>query len=504
MFLGTGSDVGKSIAVTAFCRIFRRRGYRVAPFKAQNISNNSYVTMEGGEIGRSQVAQAEAAGLIPSVHMNPVLLKPSGDQGSQIVLHGRSVGTTAGGDYNELRPRLKEAVKESYERLAREYDLILMEGAGSCCEMNLKESDFVNLPLARAFHVPCILVADIDRGGVFAQIIGSRLLMTRKERELLKGFLINKFRGYPELFSSGVDYIEKKTSRPVFGVIPFIYDIRIDSEDSVAVQEDRRLPRPVGSRSINIGVLRLPAISNFTDLEILDLEKDVVVNYLSSPKELSNAYDCLILPGTKNVMEDAVWLSRRGWKRAITGFAGAGKRVFGICGGYQLLGKIIKDPAGVESDREEVKGLDLLPVVTILKKDKVVRKVTGTCLTNNKRIKGYEIHMGESRILKDVGEPFLRIREQRGGSWPDGWSVNKGRVSGTYVHGILDSPGFRGDFLNCIRKAKGLKLRSSGRGKRSGFKWYDRLADHFEENCDVEKIIQTAFDGQKDVYIQTG
>ena len=491
MFLGTGSDVGKSIAATAFCRIFKRRGFRVAPFKAQNMSNNSYVTIEGGEIGRAQVAQAEAAGLIPSVHMNPILLKPSGKHGSQVVLQGKALGTMPAGDYYGLKVRLRKIIRESYNRLAREYDLIVMEGAGSCCEMNLKKSDLVNLPLAGDLNVPCVLVADIDRGGVFAQVIGSYHLMTGMERELIKGFLINKFRGDAALFSSGIDYIEKRTLKPVFGVIPFFQDIHIDSEDSVALQEDKRSPRAIGPRSVNIGVLRLPAISNFTDFEVLDMEKDVVVNYLSSPAELSGDYDCFILPGSKNVIEDAVWMSHRGWKKAVRRFVKSGKRVLGICGGYQLLGKRIKDPSGVESDRKEVSGLDLLPVETILAEEKVVRKVSGTCLMNKKRIKGYEIHMGRTIILQEAGEPFLRIHGQgESGSRIDGWSLNRGQISGTYLHGILDSSGFRGEFLNSLRKTKGLKIRSSRQGRGSRFKQYDLLADHFEEHCDVEGIIQ--------------
>jgi len=490
MFLGTGSDVGKSIAATAFCSIFKRKGYSVAPFKAQNMSNNSYVTMEGGEIGRAQVVQAEACGLLPSIHMNPILLKPSSDQGSQVILQGKVFGQMEALDYHDYKPRLKKIVMESYERLARKHDLIVMEGAGSCCEMNLKQNDLVNFSMAKAVNAPCILVADIDRGGVFAQIIGTYHLMTPKERELTMGFLINKFRGDPRLFSSGIEYIEKKTGKPVLGLVPFYKDILIDSEDSVAVQEDKRSLGHVGPGTVNIGVVRLPSISNFTDLEILEREPDVVVNYLFQSRDFSEQYDCLILPGAKNVMEDAGWLARTGWKKVIAGFAGSGGRVFGICGGYQLLGARIKDPLGVESKQKEVKGLNLLPIETILEDQKVVRRVTGVCLTNNKRVRGYEIHMGRSVALKGNGEPFLRIKqpgEKR--SWDEGWSINDGQVAGTYVHGILDQPGFRGEFLNSLRKTKGLKKRSPMQGRMSRFHQYNRLADHFEKYCDVEKIL---------------
>ncbi|MBW1799514.1 MAG: cobyric acid synthase, partial [Deltaproteobacteria bacterium] len=275
MFLGTGSDVGKSIAATAFCRILKRRGYRVAPFKAQNMSNNSFVTLEGGEIGRAQVVQAEASGVLPSVHMNPILLKPSSAQGSQVILQGKVFGQMGAMTYHEIKPRLKRAVTASYLRLAEDYDVIVMEGAGSCCEMNLKKNDLVNFPMALDVGASCILVADIDRGGVFAQLIGSVHLMTRKEKSLTRGFLINKFRGDPALFQSGITYIEEKTRKPVFGLVPFFTHIMIDQEDSVVVQEDRKQSQPIGRHTVNVAVLKLPAISNFTDLEIMAREPDV-------------------------------------------------------------------------------------------------------------------------------------------------------------------------------------------------------------------------------------
>ncbi len=489
MFLGTGSDVGKSIATAAFCRIFKRRGFRVAPFKAQNMSNNSYVTVEGGEIGRAQVTQAEAAGLLPSVHMNPVLLKPSTETGAQVVLQGRVFGQMNAQTYHDFKPKLKRVVMESFERLAQAYDLIVMEGAGSCCEMNLKKNDLVNFPMAKAVNASCILVADIDRGGVFAQIIGTYQLMSKKEKEMTVGFIINKFRGDPKLFSSGIDYIEKKTGKPVLGLVPFYSDIRIDSEDSVSIQHDKAEFHPPDKNRVNIAVLRLPAISNFTDMEILAGEKDIVLNYLSRPEELTTAYDCLIIPGTKNVMEDAAWISRNGWKKAVQAFS-AQKRVLGICGGYQLLGEKIYDPHGVESARKEIKGLGLLPVETTLEGKKIVRKVEGVCLLNNSPLEGYEIHMGRTRILRKAGTHFVRIHESgKKESWRDGWASPDGRIAGTYVHGILDRAGFRSGFLNIMRRSKGLKERKAKQGKTSRSRQYDLLADHFEKHCDVEKIM---------------
>ena len=489
MFLGTGSDVGKSVAVTAFCRIFKKRGLRVAPFKAQNMSNNSYVTLEGGEIGRAQAVQAEAAGLLPSVHMNPVLLKPSSELGSQIVLQGKVFDRMEAATYHDFKPKLKKAVMESYSRLEKEFDLIVMEGAGSCCEMNLKENDLVNLAMAEAVNAPCILVADIDRGGVFAQIIGTYNLMSRKEKKLVIGFLINKFRGDPALFKSGIEYIEKETGKPVLGLVPWFHDIYIDQEDSVVLQDDRMRVKSIDSKAVNIAVLRLPCVSNFTDMEIVSREKDVILNYLSRPGDLSDGYDCLIIPGTKNVMEDAAWIPRTGWKKAIKQFA-ENKTVLGICGGYQIMGRRILDPYGVESSNKVVNSLGLLPVETLLEEEKTVRKVSGTCTLNGRHVTGYEIHMGQTSVIGTQGEHYLDVREPgKKKMWEDGWAIEKGRIAGTYIHGIFDDPSFRGDFLNCLRRRKGIKEKKPMGRKSSKSYQYDRLADHFERYCDVKKII---------------
>lgn len=490
MFLGTGSDVGKSITATAFCRIFKRKGFNVAPFKAQNMSNNSYVTIEGGEIGRAQVAQAEAAGVLPSIHMNPILLKPSTTLGAQIILQGKVFSQMEAAKYHAFKPRLREAVMESYNILAAQYDMVVMEGAGSCCEMNLKKNDLVNFPMAKAVGAPCILIADIDRGGVFAQLIGTYDLMSAKEKEMTIGFIINKFRGDPDLFTDGIKYIEKKTKKTVLGLVPFYHDIHIDSEDSVAVQFDKLPMKTVGKKTVNIAVIRLPAISNFTDLEILNMEKDVVVNYISNKNDLTDDYDCLIIPGTKNVMEDAAWLSRRGWKKRIREFADKGKSILGICGGYQLLGKKIQDPLGVESTRKEISGLNLLPVITTLEADKIVRKVSGRSLRDNKIVKGYEIHMGQTRIINSKGMPFFKLKEEnKNETWVDGCYVEGQNVAGSYVHGILDSPGFRGNFLNSLRRGKEIKEKRPGKSRVTRFHEYNRLADHFEKYCDVEHIL---------------
>ncbi len=489
MVLGTGSDVGKSLVVTAICRILKNMGIRVVPFKAQNMSNNSYVTVEGGEIGRAQVVQAEAAGLLPSVHMNPVLLKPSTSKGSQVIVQGKVFGNLEADKYHHLKPILKEAVMDSLNRLSKEYDVIIMEGAGSCCEMNIKEHDIVNFPLAKEVGASCIIVGDIEKGGIFAQLIGTYHLMDNEEKRLTKGFLINKFRGDPSLFDSGIEYLERYTSIPVLGVIPYIDNIHIDPEDSVVIQKHRINVVSPRSDAINIGVVRLPAISNFTDMEILLQERDVILNYLFRPDELTGMYDCLIIPGTKNVMEDCLWMKKTGWDKKIKEYIKDGGMVFGICGGYQLLGVRIRDPYGVESDKKEVKGLGLLSIETILSREKVVREVKGRCLINNRKIKGYEIHMGESRPIRDRGMPYLKLFF-KGQSWKDGWISEDKKIMGTYVHGIMDSAGFREDFLNRIRKKKGLKPKRARRISSFRSKEYDRLASYFERHCNTKEIIK--------------
>ncbi len=493
MFLGTGSDVGKSIVVTAFCRIFKRRGFKVAPFKAQNMSNNSYVTLEGGEIGRAQVVQAEAAGLVPSVHMNPVLLKPSSKNSSQVVVHGKPLNVMSAKKYHIFKGVLKNSIITSFNILANDSDVILLEGAGSCCEVNLKSNDIANFEMAKSVGAKCIIVADIDRGGVFAQIIGTMELLEEEEKDLVIGFIINKFRGDPDLFKSGISFIEEKTNRPVLGLVPFFENISIDPEDSVVIQGDKRRVLPLREDSVNIAIVRLPAISNFTDFEALELEENVVVNYLSHPEELYLMYDLLILPGTKNVVEDSIWLEKTGWKKKINEFKEADKWIIGICGGYQLLGKGIKDPYGVESNIKEVAGLGLLPMHTVLAKEKIVRKVRGISLLNEKRIEGYEIHMGRTHLSPGITQsPFVQL-ESSEDVWFDGYLDIDKKIAGTYVHGIFDCYEFRSSFLNLIRKQKGLLPIDSQIKDLVQFKQkeYDKLADLFEAHCDVNRIISS-------------
>ncbi len=492
IFLGTGSDVGKSVVTTAFCRVLKRKGYSVAPFKAQNMSNNSYITLEGGEIGRAQVVQAEACGLEPGNDMNPVLLKPSSGVGAQVVVQGRVYAQMQAKDYQARKKHLARAVMESFHRLASAYDVVVLEGAGSCCEVNLRANDLVNFAMAKKAQAPCVLVADIDRGGVFAQIIGSMHLMTPSERKLTAGFIVNKFRGDIGLFRDGVDFIERKTARPVFGVLPYYRHIRIDPEDSVAVQADKRPVRDPRPDRLNVAVVHLPSISNFTDMEALEGEPDVLLNYLSSPSALS-PYDLLVIPGAKNTMEDAVWLAETGWKDAVRSYAESGGFVLGVCGGYQLLGRTVLDPLGVESSRREAPGLGLLPLATTMAGDKVLRRVEGVDLRNGLKVQGYEIHMGRTERSGEPAEaePFLELNlPQDRTSWQDGWRLENGRVMGTYLHGLLDAPQWRNEFLNRIRRGKGLPemaVAADGRGDR--FRQYDLLADHFEKHVDVGAIM---------------
>jgi len=439
MFLGTGSDVGKSVTATAFCRILKNRGYRVAPFKAQNMSNNSFVTLEGGEIGRAQVAQAEAAGLAPSIEMNPVLLKPVSDKGSQVVIQGRVHGNMQAKDYYAFKSEIRSKVMESYHKLEQEYEAIVMEGAGSCCEVNLREHDIVNFEMALSVGAPVVLVADIDRGGVFAQIIGSMEIISEQERDLVAGFIINKFRGDPDLFKTGIEYIEQRTGKPVFGVVPVFTDFRIDTEDSMSLDMSiaSRSRTDAGSDKIRIAVVRLPHISNFTDLEVLECEPEVVLTWLSEPRNLGE-YDVVILPGSKSTVNDMMWLHERGWVSPLKEFLDKGNGlVAGLCGGFQILGNEINDPSGIEGTTEKVEGLGLLDVSTEIEDIKVVRHSEGQDRLFGAKVCGYEIHMGQT-LLSHNSKPFLHLE-----TGPDGAINSAGNVFGTYLHGLFDSGAFR-------------------------------------------------------------
>src|SRR5215213_5384581 len=420
MVLGTASDAGKSLSVAALCRILRQDGFDVAPFKAQNMALNSFATREGHEIGRAQAVQAEAARVEPHVDMNPILLKPSSEVGSQIVLNGKVLGNYSGADYYRLRPQLLDAVSAAYRRLAAQHEVIVLEGAGSPVEMNLKDRDVVNMKMAEISDAVCLLVTDIDRGGVFASLVGTYALLEPHERARFCGFLVNKFRGDVSLFAPGIDYLEGRLSQPCLGVIPYLRDHGIDDEDSVSLERRAVRPPDGGEERLCVCVVALPYLSNFTDFTALENLAGVVVYYARRPEEARSA-DVLILPGSKNTISDLLWLRANGWEHAVRTHAAAGRPLAGICGGFQMLGREVRDPHRTEGDVESVPGLNLLNVTTVLAREKVTRQATARLLDRARFVddesdplfSGYEIHLGET-TLGDGVRPLFRL-ERLGG-----------------------------------------------------------------------------------------
>ncbi len=481
--LGTGSEVGKSIVTTALCRLFANRGVRVAPFKAQNMSNNSGVTPEGLEMGRAQIVQAEAARVPPHVNMNPVLLKPTSDIGSQVVLLGKVLENSTAADYHTRKEHLFFTACSALDRLRERYGLIFMEGAGSCAEVNLMPSDIVNLRMADYAEAPVILVADIHRGGVFAQLVGTLECLSPEQRDRIAGFIINRFRGDIDLFRNGVAWIEEKTGKPVFGVLPWYSGFEIEAEDSVVIETPDRDPLPDGDRPA-IAVIRIPHISNFTDIAPLTAIKDLAVRFLEKPRDLS-PFRAVILPGSKNTRWDLDWLMETGWADHLKAFSDAGGHLLGICGGYQLMGRTIHDPEGLEGIPGSSEGLGLLPVETVLKAPKTT---TLTRFTWNKcRGTGYEIHMGQTRRL--AGTPLFRISERNSAACrdEDGCIAGDARILGTYIHGLFDAPGITRRWLKSIG-LEGIKVsRTEGLAARD--KAYDQLAGHFERHVDVARLM---------------
>ena len=486
--LGTGSDVGKSIAVTALCRIFCNCGIRTAPYKAQNMSNNSYVTVEGGEIGRAQAVQAEAARATMHVDMNPVLLKPCTDTGSQVVLLGKALKSMEASEYFSDRTPLFQASVQALNRLRSQYELIVIEGAGSCAEVNLRKRDFVNFETAHAADAPVILIADIDRGGVFAQVVGTLEIIPPKDRARVKGILINRFRGDLSLFEDGVTYLEERTGLPVLGVIPHYYHIDIDSEDGMPLDtllDPAVTPDP---RTIRIAVIRLPHISNFTDFNALIREPSVTLHYLSKPRDLS-AYDALILPGTKNVCFDLEWMRKVGWESEVVRFHQSGRPVTGICGGYQLLGKRLHDPLGVEGPPGSSDALGFLDVETEFQSTKIVTRTMGRLIGTEMPVSGYEIHMGVS-MLGPEATPFARITKKNDivcDNETDGATDARGQVFGTYLHGIFDNAPFRRRFLQGLRSDVDLDAATDAHIRDAQ---YDLLAEHFAAHMNLDKIFE--------------
>ena len=496
MFQGTGSHVGKSILVTALCRIFYRKGYRVAPFKAQNMALNSYVTQDGLEMGRAQVAQAEAAGLEPEVDMNPVLLKPTGDSKSQVIINGKPVGNLSAREYHKgYSLKAFDNVKSALGRLSAEYDTIVIEGAGSPAEVNLRDHDIVNMRVAKYLNAPVLLIADIDRGGALASLVGTLELLAPDERALVKGLIVNKFRGDVSLFQPAVEFLEKKTGKPVLGILPYIDHLGIDDEDSVSLQE-KLAEKSDENADVRICVIRLPKLSNFTDFDSLEEEPDVGLDYVNSKDELDN-YDAIIIPGSKNTTGDMKWLEQTGMAYKIKECATKGIPVIGICGGYQILGERIEDPHHIESDNGAVNGLGLLPMNTVFGKEKHTVQVECSCNLEflgrkiiAEGIKGYEIHVGDAIFKENSGHP-IHI-ERTSGKCSDRWDgliSGKKNVFGTYIHGIFDSDTFRRGILNAIRGCKGLEPISVSYNRAAQKQeCYERLADIVEENLDMDKL----------------
>ncbi|TVY07681.1 cobyric acid synthase [Paenibacillus cremeus] len=495
MLQGTASDVGKSLLTAALCRILLQDGRRVAPFKSQNMSLNSYVTPDGKEIGRAQGMQADACRIAATTDMNPILLKPKKDMVAQVVVHGKPYRDLEARAYREQYLTVAEGiVKEALHRLREAYDVVVLEGAGSPAEVNLKDRDIVNMRLAGWAEAPVLLVADIDRGGVFASIVGTLDILTPEERDRVQGFIINKFRGDVSLLQPGIDWLEERTGKPVLGVIPYLPQLGLEDEDSASL--DRRLAETAFASSmpdlLDIAVIRLPRLSNFTDVDPLDYEPDVRLRYVTTAEELGRP-DAVILPGSKNTVDDLLYLRQSGLDRRLIDYAlEAQGALVGICAGYQMLGERLLDPELVESDQPKLSGLGLFPTETVFTKDKRTVLASGTTSLygtgTSLPIQGYEIHMGRTSFLQPVEHPFLLLHEN-GSHHADGVISANGRCWGTYVHGILHNDDFRRAWLNTLRERKGwpalpAELRFMERREAA----FDRLADHVRAHLDMKRL----------------
>lgn len=474
MVQGTASSAGKSLIAAALCRIFSNDGHKVCPFKSQNMSLNSYVTIEGLEMGRAQVLQAQAAKIEPSVYMNPILLKPTSDSKSQVIIKGKPYMNMDAVEYFAFKPSLKNMISEIYSELQKNYKLIVIEGAGSPAEINLKDNDIVNMGMAEIADCPVLLVADIDKGGVFASIYGTVMLLTKDERSRIKGIIINKFRGDKSILQSGIDMIEKLINIPVIGVVPYM-DIRLDEEDGACDFISK------GTGDIHICVIKMPRISNFTDFDAFKFDEDVSLSFITSPHEIGEC-DMLIIPGSKNTIEDLRWLKRAGLSDAINHFKGI---VFGICGGYQMMGKKIVDKEGWEVKKgEEEAGLSIFDTETSFEGEKITSNVEGEALGH--KVYGYEIHSGKTQGNK---YPFVNIEINTGETvdYYDG-DMKDERVYGTYLHGIFDSNDFRSGILNKIRRLKNIEERTGIDLKEKREEQLNKLSCVVKENIDMEYI----------------
>ena len=478
MFQGTGSDVGKSLIVAGVCRLLANRGLKARPFKPQNMSNNAAVTDDGGEIGRAQALQALAAKCSLSVHMNPILLKPQSDIGSQVVVQGKVHSTAKARDYHKLKPELLERVLDSFGRVSKDADWVIVEGAGSPAEVNLRSGDIANMGFAEAADVPVVLVADINRGGVIASLIGTFEVLSADERARVQGFIINKFRGDASLFDEGIRIITAHTGWPCFGVIPhFIEAHLLPQEDAMALDQQTTTAM---SGDIKISVPHLPRIANFDDLDPLRAEPDVSVTIIEAGRAIPTDTDIILIPGSKATCSDLVFLKDQGWDIDIKAHHRQGGSVIGLCGGYQMLGNSVADPDGIEGHSTEIDGLGLLDISTTISTSKSLEKVSGVDAQTKVSTSGFEMHMGKT-IGPDTSQPWLILDEDR----PDGAKSKDGRVLGSYVHGLFADDDFRASFLHNFRSgtfhsvAYGLQIERT----------LDQLADHLNEHLDLNALF---------------
>jgi adenosylcobyric acid synthase len=499
MFQGTASDVGKSVIVAGICRILAQEGYRVAPFKAQNMALNSGITRTGDEMGRAQIFQAEAAGVEPDVRMNPVLLKPTSDRHSQVIVMGKVLTNMDAVTYHEFKPTLQLRIFKAFSQLAQQNDVVVLEGAGSPAEINLRDRDIVNMGMAELVNAPVILIADIDRGGVFAAIYGTLALLSPQERQRVRGVIINKFRGDVALLKPGIEQIEQLTQVPVIGVVPYL-DVDLEEEDGVALQPEK-LRQQLGidceQDKLDVVVIKVPRISNFTDFNALAAQPDVNLRYVAKASQLGNP-DLIILPGSKNTLADLCHLNEEGLSEAIVRKAKQGCAVLGVCGGYQMLGKTLVD--GVESGIDQMDGLGLLDTVTTFTQSKHTTQVKGCILQQDQgllhfaegiELSGYEIHMGETE-LGDGVKPLLEIqsRNHQYVSIMDGAISADGKVAGTYIHGLFDHGIFARHYLNQLRLAKGLEPLADDAFDYASYKsaQFDRLAEGLRDSIDIKQL----------------
>ena len=478
MFMGTGSDVGKSLIVAGLARAFANRGLRVQPFKPQNMSNNAAVTADGGEIGRAQALQARAAKVAPSVHMNPVLLKPETTTGAQVIVQGQRQASMAAREYFRSRMKYMGAVLDSFHKVAALADVVLVEGAGSPGEINLRSGDLANMGFAEAADLPAILIGDIHRGGVIASIIGTFEILPQADRDRLKAFMINKFHGDPELFSEGRSFLETRTSTPCVGIIPHFEAARsLPAEDAVALED---VLTSTGN-GIRISVLRLPRIANFDDLDPLRLEPGVTLTFVQPGEPIPADTRLVVIPGSKSTVSDLAAVRKEGWDIDLQAHVRRGGLVLGLCGGYQMLGKLISDPQGLEGAPETVSGLGLLDVETTLLPDKTLTRVSGSHVPSGAAVEGYEIHLGKTAGM-DCARPFAMLDGR-----PDGAISPSGQVMGSYLHGCFGSDEFRAKFLISL----GVQA-SDLRFEETIERVLDQLAAHLEANLDLDLILSLA------------